>query len=267
MKVKEITDWLFTYGKDADYSATCDTLKAGDENAEVTRLAVAMIGTAEVFRSATDWGAQMLLVHEPIYYTHMDRIAPDDPDPVIAAKRALVEKSGMTVLRFHDHAHHHTPDVICEGELAAMGLPGRFEKGPYYAVNRYTLDTPMTARALAAHLEKALGIGHIRVIGNADTPFTRLSCCFGTPGHLRDELKNGREVILAGEVAEWSDGEYFRDAAALGFPSAMLVMGHVGSEREGMKWTAARLGEAFPSLAVRYIECGEVYGYPSGKME
>lgn len=231
----------------------------------MTRLAVAMFGSADVFRAAMDWGAQMLLVHEPIYYTHSDRVAPDDPDPVIARKRALVRESGMTVVRFHDHAHHHTPDVICEGELEAMALPGRFEKGPYYAVNRYTLDVPMTAGALAAHLEKALEIGHIRVIGNADTPFTKLSCCFGTPGHLRDEMKNGREVILAGEIAEWSDGEYFRDAAVLGMPVAVLVMGHIGSERDGMKLTAKRLAARFPSLSVRYFECGEVYGYPDGE--
>lgn len=262
MKVSEITAWLFHHGEGADYKNTCDTLKAGSEDAEVTRLAVAMFGSAKVFRDAVDWGAQMLLVHEPIYYTHYDRIPEEDTDPVIAAKQVLVRESGMTVVRFHDHAHHHTPDVICEGELAAIGLPGRFEKGPYYAVNRYTLDTPMTAAALAAHLEKALSIGHIRVIGNADTPFTRLSCCFGTPGHLRDEMKNGREIILAGEIDEWSDGEYFRDAAALGFPAAVLVMGHIGSERDGMKLTAERLGTHFPALSVRYFECGEVYGYP-----
>lgn len=39
-------------------------------------------------------------------------------------------------------------------------------------------------------------------------------------------------------------------------------MGHIGSERDGMKLTAERLGTHFPALSVRYFECGEVYGYP-----
>lgn len=40
-----------------------------------------MFGSAKVFRDAMDWGAQMLLVHEPIYYTHYDRIPEEDTDP------------------------------------------------------------------------------------------------------------------------------------------------------------------------------------------
>ena len=57
-------------------------------------------------------------------------------------------------------------------------------------------------------------------------------------------------------------GEYARDAAQLGFCKALIIMGHIGSERDGMKLLAQKLPEIQPDLVVRYFECGEVYSYP-----
>ena len=38
-------------------------------------------------------------------------------------------------------------------------------------------------------------------------------------------------------------------------------MGHIGSERDGMKLTEEIVKRLHPELATRYIECGEVYTY------
>ena len=56
-------------------------------------------------------------------------------------------------------------------------------------------------------------------------------------------------------------GEYARDAAQLGYKKAPIIMGHIGSERDGMIYVADLLKETIPELDVRYIECGEVYTY------
>lgn len=265
MKINELMDELFQYGKDSNYTHTCDTCKCGDPEREVKKVAVTMMPTAAVLRQAAEWGADLLIDHEPIYYTHHDNIEGKESDPVIAAKKKLAEETGMAIYRLHDHMHHNAPDLICAGELAALQLPGKVEPSPYYAVSRLTLDTPITPLELARRLEERTGVAHIRVIGAANTPMTKVSCCFGTPGHLTDELRNGQELVLAGEVDEWSDGEYFRDAAAFGMPVAMLVMGHIGSERDGMKLLAEEISRRHPTLAVRYFECGEVYSYTDSK--
>ena len=44
-------------------------------------------------------------------------------------------------------------------------------------------------------------------------------------------------------------------------------MGHIGSERDGMRLLAKRLNEKHDSLDVRYFECGEVYNYLTSSEE
>ena len=55
--------------------------------------------------------------------------------------------------------------------------------------------------------------------------------------------------------------EHARDAAQMGYHKAILVLGHIGSERDGMKYAAQILKQRQPQLDVRYFECGEVYTY------
>ena len=38
-------------------------------------------------------------------------------------------------------------------------------------------------------------------------------------------------------------------------------MGHIGSERDGMKYTTDLLKQMHPELEVKYFECSEVYTY------
>ena len=72
MKAIEIMDELFKLANDRDYSNTCDTCKAGNPDIEVRKIAVSMFATPEVVRRAREWNAQLLIVHEPTYYNHMD---------------------------------------------------------------------------------------------------------------------------------------------------------------------------------------------------
>ena len=106
---------------------TCDTVKCGDAQREIKRVAVSMIGTAEVIRKVHEWGADMLIVHEPLYYNHMD-VAADDP--VTRAKQTLVSERDMVIYRYHDHMHGKGVDEIPEGELHYLGLKGTLEKSP-----------------------------------------------------------------------------------------------------------------------------------------
>ena len=76
-----------------------------------------------------------------------------------------------------------------------------------------------------------------------------------------EELSGWADVVLTGEACEWRLGEYARDAAQLGFAKAMLILGHCGSERDGMRYIAGLLKDAVPALDVRYFESGEVYTY------
>ena len=259
MKAYEIMEDLFSLSGPLFSDRTCDTIKAGDPNAEVTKVAVSMFATVDIVRQARDWGAQLLIVHEPTYYNHWD----DHSDDYFEVeKRRLIEASGLTIYRFHDHPHCTDPDIITTGEIQYLGLDCTLEKTDVFDLTRLHLNTPMTPRQLAKHIENTLGIAHVRIAGAADVPCTSLSLMVGTPGGLEQELlRPETEIILTGEICEWALGEHVRDAAQLGYRKAILVLGHIGSERDGMKYTAQILKERQPQLDVRYFEGGEVYTY------
>lgn len=257
MKAIDIMNELFSWAP-GDYARTCDTLKAGSPDAEVNRVAVCCFNTPQVVRDAAAWGAQLLITHEPTYYDHWDNL---EDTPVGHAKRALIEQSGLTVYRYHDHPHCAPADLICAGELEALGLPGDFEKTPYFGTYRVTLAQSITPRELAAHIERTLGIAHVRICGVTDEPCTRVTTAFGTPSGVFEELSGEAEIVITGEACEWRLGEYARDAAQLGFKKALLILGHCGSERDGMRYISRLLARKLPQLEVRYFESGEVYTY------
>ena len=216
-----------------------------------------MIGTADVIRAVHEWGADMLIVHEPLYYDHMDRAS---DDPVTQAKQALVAESDMVIYRYHDHMHGKEIDEIPEGELHYLGLCGTLEKSPYNASSVLTLKEPITAGEIMQRIKKRLGVRHARMAGAVDKEVTKIAACFGTPAGVFPLLKSDDiEVVITGEACEWQLGEYARDAAALGFNKSLIVMGHIGSERDGMRLLTERLKEKYPELEIAYFECGEVY--------
>lgn len=259
MKAYEIMDELFSLARPFDASHTCDTCKGGDPNVEVTRIAVSMFATPDVIRQAANFSAQLLIVHEPTYYNHMDY---PQNEALEREKRQFVRDSGLTIYRFHDFCHAADPDLIDAGQLRYLDLPCTVERPQGFGPTRLKLNTPMTPRQLAKHIEDTLRIAHVKIAGAADTPCTHVTCMFGTPGGVLDELmRDGCEIILTGEICEWCEGQYVRDMAQLGHTRALLVLGHIGSERYGMRHVSDLLQSRHPELEVRYIECGEVYTY------
>lgn len=263
MKAREVMEALCNAALEAGGrrpgADTCDTLKAGDPDKEVRKVAVTMFAPPDVIREAAAWGADMLIVHEPLYYNHAD-VHSDEPQEVM--KRTLLEETGMTVYRSHDYPHKTKPDWITDGVVRAFApelaeLPSFRED-----YSHLTLPAPKTPRELARELEEKLDIRHIRIVGAADEPCTHLAVRPGDPGGVIEELcTEWCEVVVVGEACEWRHYEYARDAAQLGRKKAVLVLGHVGSERPGMAHITRILEKRLPDLQFRYFDCGEVYTY------
>ncbi len=261
MKIKELINELKGFiDKPFAPGTTCDTIKTGSDENEITKVAVSMFATPEVIKAAHEYGANFLIVHEPVFYNHSDTSM---PYPICYEKIELINNCGLTIFRFHDHPHTMMPDMICEGQLKFSGLCGTFMKGKYYAVNRFILDEPMTTLELARTLEKNLGVKHLRIAGCRDNLVKTVSCCFGTPGHLEDEFAEC-DTVLTGEICEWTVGEYVRDYMQLKNDKSMIVMGHINSEKFGMKLLSEMIDDNHPELLTKYFDCGDLYSYTDG---
>ena len=251
---------LFAMADEHDFTNTCDTCIAGDPDKEASKVAVTMFATPSVIRQAAQWGADLLIVHEPVY----NNAGSDPPENrQYWEKKALIDGTGITIWRYHDHPHYTTPDIIAAGQLRKLGLSGTMEYPEIFDLVRMEVDTPITPMDLAKMIEDKFHIQRVRICGAANEPCTRISFLFGAPGRgaMIEIDREETEIVVVGEVSEWSIAEYAKDAAEFGHKKALLILGHIGSERDGMEYTADLLKEKAPELDVKYFECGEAYTY------
>jgi putative NIF3 family GTP cyclohydrolase 1 type 2 len=235
---------------------TCDTVKHGDPEKEVKKLAVTMFATVDVLKRAKEWGADMIIVHEPTYYDHMDKYR---DDPVVNAKKALIEELDMVIFRYHDHMHRREKDQITYGQAEYLGLSGKITPTQYGGSSILESDRPITASELVRHMREDLGIPYARAAGAAELPARRIGLCFGTPSGVAEILAGDADMVITGEASEWRISEYARDAALLGMNKSLIVMGHIGSEAGGMMWLKRDLEAKHPDLELEYFESGSVY--------
>jgi putative NIF3 family GTP cyclohydrolase 1 type 2 len=214
---------------------TVDTFKAGNPDTAVTGIAVTMMATMDVLQRASAKGLNFVITHEPTFYAHLD--TPEgmpESDPVWAEKRAFIEKHGMVVWRFHDHWHMRKPDGIEAGMVRSLGWQ-KFQNSE----NQYLFIMPeTTVRKLAEEVANKLESPVVRVVGQPEMKVTKVGFSPGAAGFQiethaleRDDV----QVLLVGETREWETVEYVADAVTQGRSKALIVIGHVPSEQDGME--------------------------------
>lgn len=155
----------------ADY-AGCDGYKIGNPDAECKGIATALVPTVDVIRRTAELGCNLLVVHEPIFYSTEDY--PDwragGTNSVYEEKKALLEKYGITVWRDHDHMHAHNPDSIFTGVMKYLGLEKYYipsEESNIKVPMGYLFELPeTTVEELGRYLEEKLNMNGLRIVGN-----------------------------------------------------------------------------------------------------
>ena len=233
---------------------TVDTFKEGDNEKEVKKAAVCFIATPSVIKAAYEWGADLIITHEPTYHDHLDKF---EDNFVENEKRELLRSTGLPVFRYHDHAHRAPEDLINKGFMEKLGLAYTLTKKGKAAV----LDAPIAPAALAKLIEEKTGVKHVRIVGKREFDATRLELQLGACGDIAHlPIKDGTsDIVICGETCEWKCLEFIRDAAELGHDCAALMLGHVGSERVGMQYICGIVKDM--GIDAKYFECGEVYSY------
>ena len=234
-----------------------DGIKAGDAEKEVKKVGVCLTASVDVIRAAAEWGADLLITHEPTFASHID----DERDtPLGKMKGKLIEESGLTIYRWHDSTHFRGSDKIGEGFLSRLGWQGKFD-----GQTEFILDNPKTPVEIAREIADKLQLGHPRIVGKLDGQVTKIGLYLGARGSdpytkFRDD---SLEVAIAGEVCEWYDGEPVRDLAQFGIQKTLIILGHAGSERAGMEDLADTINATYgdKGISAKYFECGELYTY------
>lgn len=232
---------------------TVDTLKIGDPMTEVTGIVTTFIATVDVIKKAREIGANLIVTHEPTFYDHRETITWQKGTHTYQYKKRLLEESGISVFRFHDHIHRTEPDGIIAGFEQALG----WKHTPRNPNGYYFYDIPtVTLGELMRELKLKFNAGTMRYVGDENETISRVALLVGSyPPEFYGELfKDGNfDVLVCGETLEWMSCEFIRDSRQSGEKKSLVLLGHRNTEEEGMRCLKEWLKPLFPKIPITFI--------------
>jgi putative NIF3 family GTP cyclohydrolase 1 type 2 len=243
---------------------TVDTFKDGDPGTPVTGVAVTMMATFDVLQRAAARGANLVITHEPTFYDHFDKldVLEAEHDSVTAVKRVFIREHHMVVVRMHDHWHRRHPEPMATDLARVLGWEGERYRG----ASEFLYRLPETTLAeLAATIRRRLPAPTLRVVGDSTMRVTKIALSPGAAGFARHRQflqQDDVEVLVIGEAHEWETVEYVADAVTQGRKKALIVLGHVRSEQDGMVEFAQWLGTFVKEVPVTFVPTADPFWAP-----
>ncbi len=273
MTVREVIDGIIkkTGVEPLPHDKTCDHLMTGSYDMVVTKIASTFMATVDVIREAINIGANLIITHEPTWFTGRDGTEWLEKDPVYLEKRRLIEEHNIAIWRFHDHMHMGREDGIYRGFDLEFGwasyrmeVPG--ELGHFGACYQLPVTT---LEELCMFFKEKLGMQVVQIVGDPKMKVERVSVLVGggSLGLGVEELpmklmhENQLDLLICGDITEWTISAYVRDAAAMGMNKGMLVLGHERSEEWGMKHLGSWMQDITGDIEVHFIDAGEPFQY------
>ena len=256
---------------------TCDLLITGDPEKEVKKIGSTFMATVDVIRRAVEEGVDLIITHEPTWFTGVDNLDWVGGDPVYEAKKKLVDESGIAIWRFHDYMHFAREDGIYRGFDRQTGwrfyrmppLPRGEEVMPGIRFDGCYQIPETTLRGLASFLQETFSMPDIRYIGDPDMRVSRVGVLpgGGSLGLGVEQMpmllmaRRNLDVLLCGDLTEWTLPAYVRDASQMGMNKGIIVLGHERSEEPGMKYLGDWLSFYLPEIPVVFLDSGEPFSY------
>lgn len=250
------------------FEQTCDIITVGSAENIVTGIVTTFMPTFRVIEEAVRLDANFIISHEPTWFTGSDRTDWCQKDSVYLAKRKYLEEHGITIWRLHDHMHIGSDtDYIYKGLIEELGWRKYLqpdEKEPWI----YEMPET-TVGELAQFFKEKLDMDTVQIIGEAEMKVKRAGILVGggSLGLGVEEMPmqvmehNRLDLLIVGDITEWTVCAYINDAYQMGFNRAMLTLGHERSEEAGMKYLAPWLKERFKTIPVTFVDAGEPFRY------
>lgn len=267
MKVENIVKSIIDACGGVKLDHTCDILISGSYDTEVTGIVTTFMATVEVIMKTIELGANFIITHEPTYYTGLDKTEWIEDDPVYLKKKKLLDDHGIAVWRFHDHMHMAPTDLIYDGLLKEIGWQEYLVKGLPFP---HCYEIPeLTLKELSKMFKEKLEMDVVQIVGSPETKCNRIGILVGggSLGLGTEEMpmilmkEQNLDVMVCGDITEWTLCPYVRDAATLGMNKAMLVLGHERTEEAGMKHMAKWLKPITKELPVHFVDAKEPFIY------
>jgi len=225
-----------------------DTFKIGSPDMPVTGISTSFGGNLSVLQASVKAGLNMLITHEPTFWSDGDVVGRVQDDPLYRYKLDWANRNNIIVWRNHDNIHNMRPDMIFVGWSQAMGWE-RYSTDP---VGNKAYTIPVTTLGeLARYVAARLKLRSVRVIGDPNLSVRKVVVTRGST------LPDDADVKISSDIREWDAFEYARDAAYSGRKKGLIEISHASYEDTGMQAFADYLRPLTPEVPVKFIstEC------------
>jgi putative NIF3 family GTP cyclohydrolase 1 type 2 len=251
--VGEIMDMFISQVPNAPFQTTVDTLKIGSRDQVVTGIVTTMFTTLEIIKKAIELKANLIIPHEPTFFSGSDETDWLQNDPVFRSKYDLMAKHGIALWRNHDYIHRMKVDGVQAGVVDELDWNEYYKQSP-------VLDIPATSLAnLINHVKEKLGVPAMRYIGDLKQSCSKILLLPGAVGgkrQIESIMKEKPDVLICGESNEWETPEYVRTANEMGMKLSMIEIGHSASEEGGSEFLTSWIRKHAPEIPVTHIPSG-----------
>lgn len=235
-----------------------DRIIFGSPDAQVRGIGTAMMCTFDVLKEAVAANANLIITHEPTFWSHQDNISELQNDPLYLRKIAYMQQHNLVSYHLHDYWHALRPvDGINFGMGQQLGWTAYMDP----ANQRMFTLPPTTLLALSKDLQTKLGARTMRVVGDPALRVRRVYESWGNSGVFPGVqfLDSDADVLVIGETQDWDLIAYAQDLVSSGAKKALIVLGHVRSEMFGMRFCAEWLKGFVPEVPVNFLNTVEPY--------
>jgi putative NIF3 family GTP cyclohydrolase 1 type 2 len=251
--VGEIMDLFISQVPNAPFQTTVDTIKSGSRDQVVTGIVTTMFPTLQVINKAVELKANLIIPHEPTFYSGSDETAWLESDEVYQYKINLLNKHGIAIWRNHDYVHRMKVDGVQAGVVDQLGWNDYYKQSSILTVPKTSL------RELINHVKTKLDVPAMRYIGDLNQVCSKVLILPGAVGgkrQIESLMKEKPDVLICGESNEWETPEYVRDAIGMGKKLSMIEIGHSASEEGGSEFVSSWIRKFIPGMPVAHIPSG-----------
>lgn len=251
--VGEIMDLFISQVPNAPFATTVDTLKAGKREQVVTGIVTTMFPTLAVINKAIELNANLIIPHEPTFYSGSDETEWLVNDTVYKYKVDLLAKNGIAIWRNHDYVHRMKVDGVQAGVVDQLGWNEYYQQNPVLNIPKTTL------RDLINHVKTKLEVPAMRYVGDMNQQCNKVLLLPGAVGgkrQIESIMKEKPDVLICGESNEWETPEYVRNACEMGQKLSMIEIGHSASEEGGSEFLTSWLRKYTPEIPVNHVPSG-----------
>jgi putative NIF3 family GTP cyclohydrolase 1 type 2 len=254
---------------------TVDRFIIGNPDTKIKKVGTCWMSDWKTCRKAVESGVNVLVTHEPTFYTHwdLDEKAGDyysSPEYTkqlyleqVEKKKRWINDNGLVIIRNHD-----TMDALKDtGIPFALGNFLGFTNGDivrsrtYY--NVYTLESQQAgafAKKVAGKLA-ALGQPGVAFYGDPERLISSAGVgtgCICDPMEFAD-LKPDIFIAIDDVVRTWTQTTYASDTG-----DPLIVINHGTSEEMGMRMLNKIIGQKFPDIETVHFNQGCTYKWITG---